>query len=203
MSSGTSTERGVTRPDDGFEVWHVFVLLAMVGATVAVMLSRNTHPAALLLLSAAVLTSGLVGLAFHRALMGLIGQHPPTTTLREDVRVGLEREKALTLRSIKELEFDRAMGKVSAKDFDDVAGRLRARALALMAELEAAPATPPVPVPSKRADATPSAQAVAPVAGFCGACGSGHDREARFCKQCGARLDSAGPDVSSETGVQG
>ena len=41
------------------------------------------------------------------------------------MRAVLEREKMLVLRSIKELEFDRAMGKVSAKDFDEMAGRLR------------------------------------------------------------------------------
>ena len=45
------------------------------------------------------------------------------------MRAALEREKALVLRSIKELEFDRAMGKVSPKDFDEMAGRLRARAI--------------------------------------------------------------------------
>ncbi len=37
----------------------------------------------------------------------------------------MEREKALVLRSIKELEFDRAMGKVSPRDFDEMSTRLR------------------------------------------------------------------------------
>lgn len=193
MSSGTSTEPGVTRPDGGFEVWHFFVLLAMVAATVAVMLSQDTHPAALLLLSAAVLTSGLVGLALHRALMGLIGQHPPVAVLREDVRVGLEREKALTLRSIKELEFDQAMGKVSPKDFDDVASRLRARALSLMAELERVPASP---VP-ERSEVVADGSTGESIAAFCTACGCGHDADARFCKQCGARLEAPGEVDSS------
>ena len=43
-------------------------------------------------------------------------------------RAALEREKTLVLRSIKELEFDRAMGKVSEKDFAEMSARLRARA---------------------------------------------------------------------------
>ena len=43
-------------------------------------------------------------------------------------RAALEREKTLSLRSIKELEFDRAMGKVSEKDFAEMGARLRARA---------------------------------------------------------------------------
>ena len=53
-------------------------------------------------------------------------------------RAALEREKTLVLRSIKELEFDRAMGKVSEKDFAEMSGRLRARAARLMRQLDAA-----------------------------------------------------------------
>ena len=46
----------------------------------------------------------------------------------ERTRVALEREKLLTLRAIKELEFDRAMRKLSDEDFQEMSGRLRARA---------------------------------------------------------------------------
>ena len=53
-------------------------------------------------------------------------------------RAALERDKLLTLRSIKELEFDRAMGKVSEADFVEMRDRLRARALRLMRQLEGA-----------------------------------------------------------------
>ena len=52
-------------------------------------------------------------------------------------RVALEREKMLTLRSIKELEFDRAMGKLSDADWQEMSGRLRARAARLMRQLDA------------------------------------------------------------------
>ena len=52
-------------------------------------------------------------------------------------RVALEREKMLTLRSIKELEFDRAMGKLSDEDWHEMSGRLRARAARLMRQLDA------------------------------------------------------------------
>ena len=43
-------------------------------------------------------------------------------------RAALEQEKATTLRTIKELEFDRAMGKLSDADFQEMSVRLRARA---------------------------------------------------------------------------
>ena len=90
------------------------------GATAAVILSRHTHPLALLLLSAAVVGAGLAGVAFHRALNGFfgIGTRPPPHG--ERARALLEREKALVLRSIKELEFDHQMGKVSEADFVDI-----------------------------------------------------------------------------------
>jgi len=52
-------------------------------------------------------------------------------------RVALEREKTLALRSIKELEFDKAMGRVSEEDFKEMAGRLRIRAARLIRQLDA------------------------------------------------------------------
>ena len=47
----------------------------------------------------------------------------------------------LVLRSIKELEFDRAMGKVARRGLRGDVGRLRARAVRLMQQLEPAAAT--------------------------------------------------------------
>ena len=58
-------------------------------------------------------------------------------TIGGRTRIALEREKTLVLRSIKELEFDFAMGKIAKADFDEMSGRLRARALGLMRQLDA------------------------------------------------------------------
>src|SRR6185436_17587187 len=41
------------------------------------------------------------------------------------------------LRAIKELEFDRAIGKLSEEDFKEMSGRLRARATRLIRQLDA------------------------------------------------------------------
>ena len=201
MSSRTSTEPRAHQPNAGFEVWHFYVLVSMVAATAAVMLARETHPVALLLLSAAVVAAGYVGLSLHRALAGFAGDerflHAP---LKEGVRAGIEREKALTLRSIKELEFDRAMGKVSDKDFEDLSGRLRARALVLMGDLDRATVEAKV-----EADAAAAAAAAAPKhrpkkqskpakpsrieqVVRCGECETVNDLDAKFCKQCGTQL---------------
>lgn len=203
MSSGTSTD--TPRPTDeaaGFEIWHFYLLVSMVAATASVMLARDTHPVALLLLSAAVIAAGFVGITLHKALAGLTGDTSiPKAPLSEDTRAVLEREKALTLRSIKELEFDRAMGKVSEQDYDEVLGRLRARAMSLIEELDRAPQEPqargPAEVktrkksakqgkaPNETAETPPKA---APEAPACPACQTVNDPDARFCKQCGAKL---------------
>ena len=56
--------------------------------------------------------------------------------LSERARAVLAREKALVLRALKDLEFDRSMGKVSQADFEEMAARLRTRALSLMKQLD-------------------------------------------------------------------
>lgn len=150
----------------------------MAAATAAVMVSRETHPAALLLLSAAVICAGLVAIALTRAVSGFFNR-TPESALPITARQRLEREKALVLRSLKELEFDKAMGKVNDEDFSDISQRLRARAITLMQDIERAGEDP---VPSR-----PSAKAAG-----CAKCGTVNDRDARFCKNCGRELRAAG-----------
>ena len=110
-------------------------------------------------------------------------------------RVALEREKLLALRSIKELEFDRAMGKVSEKDFTEMSGRLRARAARLMRQLDAGAGyreqidreiekrlgkAPAVIGGSKQQD---------PPHAVCAECGTKNDADAKFCKGCGKAME--------------
>ena len=132
MSSETSTS-------DGFHVTHFFVLASLLAATVAVVMARPSAPEHLILISLTIGAAGLAALCFYRMLAPLVAPHTDQDRqpLSERTRLDLEREKALTLRSIKELEFDRAMGKVSPQDFDQMADRLRARALGIMTQLDA------------------------------------------------------------------
>jgi hypothetical protein len=118
------------------------------------------------------------------------------------VLVALEREKRLVLRSIKELEFDRAMGKVADADFDEMVGRLRDRAVRLMQRIEhgqqglrerVAQDLANAPAAGKRGaegrEGRRRASAVASAARpTCSACGTPNDPDARFCKQCGGAL---------------
>src|SRR5687768_17000560 len=134
MSSETSTER-----PESLQPWQLFTLAGLLGATVVVFFSRGQSPAAIILLSCAVFAAAYVGLTALRAVLPLAGtvrDHAPEL-LGDRTRVALEREKMLALRAIKELEFDRGMGKVSEKDFAEMSARLRARASRLMRQLDA------------------------------------------------------------------
>ncbi|MDA1306682.1 MAG: zinc ribbon domain-containing protein [Acidobacteria bacterium] len=173
MSSETSTESAP------FTAGHFYVLLSMVAATAAVVMARNTHPAALLLLSGAALASGYTAYALHQALLGLLSQsRRPVLGARQ--REVLEQDKNTVLRAIKDLEFDYGMKKVSEADYEDMLGRLKQRALLIMEQLERIPDDPPAP--------TVGAKASRDLA--CPTCQTRNDRDAKFCKQCGDRLGS-------------
>jgi hypothetical protein len=189
------TSAAHAQKDDGFQPWHFFVLVSILLATVAVIMARRSAPEDLVLLSITMAAAGAAAGAFYRTLAPLVspivlrGGEP----ISERTREALEREKMLVLRSIKELEFDRAMGKLSEKDFDEMSGRLRARALSLMKQLEVGSVgyTPEIERElAARVAAAPAAvvtrASVAPAAGC--VCGTVNDADALFCKKCGTRL---------------
>jgi rRNA maturation endonuclease Nob1 len=115
----------------------------------------------------------------------------------ERTRAALEREKQLALRAIKELEFDKAMGKISEEDFRDMAGRLRSRASRLIRQLDAGAgyrARIEQDVAKRLGESAVSSRQDAagseprPAARACASCSTSNDVDARFCKGCGARL---------------
>jgi hypothetical protein len=183
--------------DAGFRPWHFFVLASLMAATAAVIMSRRSSPEHLILISLTIGAAGAAAAGFYRMLAPLATEDPLlyTEPLSERTRMALEREKALTLRSIKELEFDRAMGKVSEKDFEEMAGRLRTRAIALIKELETENAGYRSVIErelgARLAASKGSQAAAAPSALRCDACGVDNDADASFCKRCGARLAEA------------
>lgn len=139
MNSATSTDGTPT-----FRPWHFFVILTLLAATVAVLTAKRTTPEHLILLSVVCFAAGGATLAVYRTLLPLAGRDHLLRgeTLSHRARAEMEREKQLVLRSIKELEFDRAMGKLAEADFTEVSARLRARALRLMQQLDADEAAP-------------------------------------------------------------
>jgi hypothetical protein len=183
---------------DGFHVSHFFVLLSLLAATVAVLMARPNAPENLILISLTIGAAGLAALAVYRTLAPLVA--PPSDLdrqpLSDRMRLDLEREKALTLRSIKELEFDRAMGKVSPQDFDDMAARLRGRALGIMRQLDEGSHAYRALIEKElaqrvgKADLPPDRHLPVGSASEC-ACGTHNDADARFCKNCGTKLRAA------------
>jgi hypothetical protein len=134
MSTETSTD---TIP--GFQAWHLFVIGTLVASAAAAVAVRGTRPANVVFVCLTVLAAGVVGYAVYRALWPLV--HPDAVDSPEMVggrtRAALEREKTLLLRAIKELEFDRAMGKVSEADCVEMTARLRSRAIRVIRQLDA------------------------------------------------------------------
>jgi hypothetical protein len=217
MSSATSIDRrrpGLqtppgeageeTRPADaGFHVWHFFVLLSLIAATVAVIMTRDNTPQHLILLSLAVGGVGLASYGVYRMLAPFaFGEAAGAVEpIGERLRADLEREKTLVLRSIKELEFDQAMGKLSPKDFEEMSGRLRARAIGIIKQLDSggyreiierdlAARIGRSPSRSPAAGSTTPSAARAKQTGWC-ECGVPNDQDAQFCKACGSRLGAA------------
>jgi hypothetical protein len=179
------------KPDraDSLQPWQFFVLAALVCATAVTVVVRGQGITIVVLLTLIMAAVALVGIAALRAVRPLVSpQEDRTAMVGERTRVALEREKLLTLRSIKELEFDRAMGKLSDGDWQEMSGRLRARAAGLMKQLDAGAGyreqierdlakrlAEPIPDVSIRGH-------------FCTECGTKNEGDAKFCKNCGHKL---------------
>ena len=196
MSSETSTDPSTFRP------WHLFTLAGLLVATVGVLVVRPGDPAALVLLVAAIFAAAGVGLGIYRTIWPLTDREfqDRTELIAGRTRAALDREKTLVLRSLKELEFDRAMGKVSDRDFSQMGKKLRARAMTLMKQLDVEPPSVRAQIERELADRLriigeepiASGAQARPV---CGRCGGSNESDAKFCKSCGASLN---PGLSPE-----
>lgn len=89
----------------------------------------------------------------------------------KDRTAGLEHDRALAVAAIRELEFDRAMGKIDDADFTSIRASLEARALDAMQGLQAKS-----PAPGGKSNR-------------CGHCGASASTGARFCAACGDWLN--------------
>jgi hypothetical protein len=118
--------------------WQFFLLGGMLAATATVIVATGQSAANIIILSLTVVAVSFVGLGAYRILVPLVSSTDieTPTLIGGRTRIALEREKQLVLRSIKELEFDFAMGKMSQADFDEMSGRLRRRAVGLMRQLD-------------------------------------------------------------------
>ena len=221
MSSETSTD---ARPSSrgGFEPWQLFVLAGLIGAAIVAFRAGTQPSSARIFLILTIFAAAAIGYAALRMLVPLTGvvSRESRMTLGERTRVVLEREKMLALRAIKELEFDRAMGKLSDRDYQEMATRLRARAGRILRQLDESPergyrmmieqeiarrigssdgaaganlsagASAKVDAPAYESDGEGPEPRIAPML-TCVGCGLANDTDAHFCKRCGARLEAA------------
>jgi hypothetical protein len=172
----------------------LFVIAALTVAIGAVILLRGQPFEALAAVAVTLVAAGLAGAAAYRVIAPLTGSADYAPTLIAGrTRAALERDKSLTLRAIKDLEFDRAMGKVSEPDFEEMRDRLRARAVRLLKQLDGTGLYRPLIARdvAVRLEAAPAAEA--PLTPACLECGAAIDHEARFCKMCGRPVAGAGP----------
>jgi len=194
MSSATSTSaEAPLKPghaDDGLQPWQFFVLGALGCATAVTFMARGSSVTTIILLSVLMASTALVGMAALRALRPLVsGDDDRTVMIGARTRVALEREKLLVLRSIKELEFDRAMGKLSEEDFSEMSSRLRLRAAGLIRQLDAGSGyRDQIERDLAKRLGDTALKAPRPAERACAACSTVNDADARFCKNCGGKL---------------
>jgi hypothetical protein len=189
MNSATSTNTSPAAGEQGLQPWQFFVLAALGCATAVTFMARNQGPTRVVLLGILMATAALVGYAMLRAVRPLVSpEDDRTVMIGHRTRVALEREKMLALRSIKELEFDRAMGRVSDDDFKEMSGRLRTRAARLMRQLDAGTgyrAQIEQELAKRLERKKDGSRADGARGAACPSCETVNDADAKFCKACG------------------
>ncbi len=194
-------------------------VLAALGGAVAVGLLRGA-PSAVLWLAFVALASAVM--LFWETLRLVLDPRVPGDPTDDDEAAATESlsaRKRLALRALKELEFERSLGRISEEDFQGLSVRYRAEARDAMQALDTglgrwrdeaaalldkaaqkaladaaeAPADKPT-VADKPAVAEKSAPAD-PVSKACPQCTTHNDLDAVFCKKCATRL-------SQETAAQ-
>jgi hypothetical protein len=189
-------------PSAGLRPWHFFLVGSMLLATITLVLMHGQPVEQMVLAILTVAAAGYAGHNVYRMLLPLVSESAgeDTTMVAGRTRAALERDKGLTLRAIKELEFDRAMGKIAEGDFVMMRDRLRARALRLIAQLDGAAAyrdmierdlAARLPAESRHTES-----AAGPIARpACAACGALNETDARFCKMCGRAIEVTASSV--------
>jgi len=143
----------------------------------------------------------IAGVALFVAAPLAGGFFPGRRAAREDLeRARLEHERGLAVQGLRELEFDREMGKLSDADYQALRAGLERRALTAMEALEKLRAPRSAGIGSRekssqvrRIDSARSAASLARSQSprkinFCPQCGVRTAADARFCGECGLAL---------------
>ncbi len=155
----------------------------------------------MLILVGLVLAIAAVALVLEPILRGSPAPAAPSADAEpeEDPR---ERRKEQALAALKEIEFDRATGKLSDADYEKMLARYTREAVEALREAEAGagtaggnghgPAAAVAAAPAAADDPVERLIAEARRAGkgrrFCTNCGAALEGKGRFCVECGARV---------------
>jgi cytochrome c-type biogenesis protein CcmI len=164
------------------------------------------------ILAAALIVAGValfVAAPLGIGLLGARAKSPGELQVERD-----EHDRALAVQGLRELEFDREMGKLSDADYKSMHKALEDRALTAMAAVEtfllqtdraANPAklssapltqaprrTDGVPAPVVRAEPPQSSPSPPRKARFCPQCGTRTAADSKFCAQCGVAIKPVG-----------
>src|SRR5262245_24350136 len=198
-TDGSPVNAAPGEADEGLQPWQFFVLAGLGCATAVTFVARGRGVSTILLLTVLMAAAAFVGIAALRMVRPLVSPDEDRLgAVGGRTRATLEREKMLALRAIKDLDFDHAMGKLSEEDWQEMSSRLRARAARLMRELDAGTGYRQQIErdlekrlgdarlkPSRDNDA---AGTKGPAGRVCASCSTANDTDARFCKNCGAKL---------------
>lgn len=161
----------------------------------------------------------LISLAALFYVIGpLVAKQPPLLQVEDERLTDLLTRKDRAVRAIKELEFDHQVGKIDAEDYQRLNQRLSRQAITLLQQLEQiTPASVALDEqleaeiaqrrqakPAPKAVSAPRSQPVAVAAGaarFCTQCGARLDTSFKFCANCGAPTAVAAEAAVSESSV--
>lgn len=157
------------------------------------------------LFAASLIVAGVALFVAAPLGIGLIAERGRTPN--ELQLIGQEHDRGLAVQGLRELEFDREMGKLSDADYQSMRARLEDRALTAMTSIEKLraeirkPTLAPAPrrmVAPRRPEAiqTLSVHQESPRTGsrkvrFCPQCGTRAVNDANFCAECGVSLKAS------------
>ena len=111
--------------------------------------------------------------------------------------------RTVALRALKEIDFDRATGKLSDADYEALKRKYTAQALAALRNVAETPPATGRPSGGRHVIACPThgprpeqdarfcsvcGRRLGDAAGYCARCGSGLEPQDRFCARCGVRV---------------
>ncbi|MFQ5631185.1 MAG: zinc ribbon domain-containing protein [bacterium] len=112
---------------------------------------------------------------------------PKTKKAQSKRRIDLQAQRDTVLASIKDLEFDREMGKVSEEDYLQMNDQFRREAVSILQQIDQSNGRPGAHKKRKRDRHIVRQQKNAKGGHSCMHCGAEIDQQDRFCSNCGGK----------------